>query len=169
VWFDAHGDLNTPESSPSHAFGGMVLRTLLGDGHEALVPEHALDPARVVLAGARSIDQAEADFIAERRIRHITADEVSPETLVAAVEATGASSLYLHLDLDVLDPADIAGLSVPEPFGVTATTLVETVRALVTRFKLAGAGITQFAPSTPTAAVDDAPTILRLIGALSTR
>lgn len=169
VWFDAHADLNTPESSPSHAFAGMVLRTLLGEGHDALVPQTPLATGRLVLAGARSIDAAEADFIAERGIRHIAAAEISPESLVAAVEATGASSVYLHIDLDVHDPADLAGLSVPQPFGVAASVLVETVRALVSRFALAGGGITQFAPSSPAAAVDDAPTILRLVGALSKR
>jgi arginase len=68
----------------------------------------------------------------------------------------------------VLDPADIVGLGYPEPFGVRATALVETIKALVTRFPLAGAGITEFAPASPDSAVEDMPTILRLIGALST-
>lgn len=169
VWFDAHGDLNTPESSPSHAFAGMVLRTLLGEGHESLVPAAPVDPGRVVLAGVRALDDAEADFIAERGIRHLAADEVSPESVVAAVEATGASSVYVHLDLDVHDPAELVGLSVPEPFGVPAAVLVESVRALVSRFALAGAAITQFAPASPADAVEDSPTILRLVGALTAR
>ncbi len=57
---------------------------------------------------------------------------------------------------------------VPRPaFGVRASTLVETIRALVARFPLAGAGITEFAPASPDDAVEDMPTILRLIGALT--
>ncbi|MCU1409555.1 MAG: Arginase [Rhodoglobus sp.] len=167
VWFDAHPDLNTPESSPSHAFTGMILRTLLGEGPASLVPAETVDPARVVLAGARSFDPGEDAFVAERGIRAITADQVSPESVIAAVEATGASTVYVHIDLDVLDPADITGLGAPEPFGVRATVLVETIRALLARFPLAGAGITEFAPASPEDAVEDLPTILRLIGALN--
>jgi arginase len=167
VWFDAHPDLNTPESSPSGAFTGMVLRTLLGDGPAGLVPATPLDAARVVLAGARSFDPEEDAVISARGIRTIAAAEISAESIVAAIEATGATGVYLHIDLDVLDPADIAGLGSPEPFGVRATVLVETIRAVLARFPLAGAGITEFAPASPEDAVDDLPTILRLIGALS--
>jgi arginase len=167
VWFDAHPDLNTPDSSPSHAFTGMVLRTLLGEGPAALVPAEPLASERVVLAGARSFDPGEEAYVAERGIRVVAAEEVGPESLIAAVEATGATTVYLHIDLDVLDPADLSGLGAPEPFGVRATVLVETIRALLARFPLAGAGITEFAPSSPESAVEDLPTILRLIGALS--
>lgn len=168
VWFDAHPDLNTPESSPSHAFTGMILRTLLGEGPAALVPAEPFPSDRVVLAGVRSVDPGEDAYVTERGIRMIAADAVSPDTLIAAVEATGASTVYVHIDLDVLDPADITGIGDPQPFGVRATALVETVRALLARFPLAGAGITEFAPASPDDAVEDMPTILRLIGALST-
>lgn len=167
VWFDAHPDLNTADSSPSGAFTGMVLRTLLGDGPPPLVPAVPLGPGRVVLAGTRSFDPAEEEYILGEGIPVISADAVSPESLVAAVEATGATSVYIHVDLDVLDPSDIDGLGYPEPFGVRATTLVETIRALRERFELAGAGITEFAPPSMAAAVDDMPTILRIIGALA--
>ena len=167
VWLDAHPDLNTPESSPSGAFNGMVLRTLLGDGPATLVPATPLDPSRVVLVGTRAFDPDEDDYIAANAVRTLTADELSAEGLIAAVEATGATSVYIHIDLDVLDPADIAGLGYPEPFGVRASVLVESIRALVARFPLAGAGITVFAPASMDAAVDDMPTILRIVGALA--
>ncbi len=167
VWFDAHPDLNTPESSPSGAFTGMVLRTLLGDGADALVPATPLDPSRVILAGARSFDDGESEYVATTGIRTLPAEELSSDGLVAAVEATGAESVYVHIDLDVLDPADLTGLGYPEPFGVRATALVEALRGLLARFPLAGAGITEFAPASLADAVDDMPTILRLIGALT--
>lgn len=167
VWFDAHPDLNTPESSSSGAFTGMVLRALLGEGAPQLVPAVPLAPERVVLVGARSFDPAEDAYIAERGIRGLSAAEAGPEAVVAAVEATGAASVYIHIDLDVLDPGDFAGLGAPEPFGIRATVLVETLRALLARFPLAGAGITEFAPPSVADAVEDMPTILRIIGALS--
>jgi len=167
VWFDAHPDLNTPESSPSHAFGGMILRTLLGEGAAALVPADPLSADRVFLAGARSSDPAENDYLTSNGMVTLGPEGLDPAALVAAVEASGATSVYLHIDLDVLDPSDVAGVGSPEPFGVPAATLLAAVRALLERFPLAGAGLTGFAPASPADAVDDMPTILRLIGALS--
>lgn len=167
VWFDAHPDLNTPESSPSHAFTGMVLRTLLGDGPAQLVPAVPLAPSRVVLVGARSFDPAEDEYIAATGMRSIGADSFSAEALVAAVEATGAASVYVHIDLDVLDPGEFAGIGYPEPFGLGAGDLVAALKALLARFPLAGAGITEFAPASAGDAVNDLPTILRIVGALA--
>lgn len=169
VWFDAHPDLNTPETSPSGAFGGMVLRTLLGEGPAELLPRTPLLPANVVLAGTRSFDSLEDDYIAANGVRVLSPRDVSAESLVAAVEATGAASVYIHVDLDVLDPADFEGLAAPQPFGVSATALVESIRALTTRFTLAGAGIAAFAPASAAAAPSDMPTVLRIIGALTAK
>ena len=69
----------------------------------------------------------------------------------------------------MLDPADIEGLAAPQPFGVRATSLVEAIRALTTRFSLAGAGIAAFAPASADAAASDMSTVLRIIAALTAR
>ncbi|MEO7147824.1 MAG: arginase family protein [Terrimesophilobacter sp.] len=167
VWLDAHPDLNTPDSSPSGAFHGMVLRTLLGDGHSSLLPERAVDPGRIVLAGIRALDDAEAGFVDQAKIRMIPPSGLTPDSLVEAIAATGASQVYLHIDLDVIDPAEFASLGFSEPFGVSVAALIETIRAVVKGFPLAGAGITEFAPSSAETAADDLPTILRIIGALT--
>lgn len=167
VWFDAHLDLNTPESSASGAFAGMVLRTLLGDAPPALLPRTALRPGQLVLAGIRACDDAEDAYIQANAVATIAVDDVAPAALITAIQATGATSVYIHVDLDVLDPADMTGIDDPQPFGVAATALAETIRAVVARFPLAGAGITQFAPSSSMAAVEDMPTILRIVGALT--
>ncbi|MEP6482381.1 MAG: arginase family protein [Rhodoglobus sp.] len=167
VWFDAHPDLNTPESSPSHAFNGMVLRTILGDGPAQLVPAVPLSPTRLVLVGARSFDPAEDEYIAGNGVRSVGVDGFSAEALVAAVEATGATSVYVHIDLDVLDPGEFAGLGDPAPFGLGAGALIDALKVLLARFALAGAAITEFAPASVEAAVEDLPTILRIVGALA--
>jgi arginase len=168
VWFDAHGDLNTPQDSPSHAFHGMVLRTLLGDGAEGLVPDAPLTPERVVLAGTRSLDDAEAAFIDDAGIRVVTPAALGePAALVEAIAQTGATHVYLHVDLDVLDPAQVDGVGYPEPFGLSVQQLVRAIDAVRAEFPLIGAGVTEFAPSSPDAASDDLPTILRIIGALT--
>lgn len=159
VWFDAHPDLNSPDSSPSGAYAGMVLRSIVEDG---LVPA-----GRVVLAGARSWDPGEDAFAAEAGIRALTVDELSdPATLVDAVTETAAQSVYLHIDLDVLDPGELAGLLDPEPFGLPASGLVAAIKSLRARFALAGATISAYAPAGDDDIADDAPTILRVIAAL---
>lgn len=170
VWFDAHGDLNDVSSSPSGAFHGMVLRALLGDGPDGLAAEGdaRLDPERVVLAGTRALDDGESAFVERAGIRIVKAGELTePEALVRAVEATGATAVYLHVDLDVLDPATIDGIGYPEPFGVQPDRLCEAIRALRRRFELAGAAVTEFAPESPEAAGRDLPVILRILAALT--
>lgn len=168
VWFDAHGDLNSPESSPSHAFHGMVLRTLLGDGPDALLPADPLPSTRVVLAGTRALDDDEAAYIDAAGIRVVSVAQLQqPESVVEAIAETGARSVYIHVDLDVLDPAEIDGVGYPEPFGLSVQQLVQAISAIRARFPLVGAGITEFAPSAPEAASDDLPSILRIISALT--
>lgn len=170
LWLDAHPDLNTPDSSPSGGFGGMTLRHIAGEGADglALHGESRVPPNRLVLGGVRAIDGEEHRFIEEHGIDVLTVEDLSdPTVVIGALEATGATRVFVHIDLDVLDPSALAGLSYPMPFGVDATTLVALVKAVVARFPLAGAAITGFAPSTPESAVDDLPTILRLVGALA--
>jgi arginase len=166
VWFDAHPDLNTLETSPSGAFSGMVLRTLLGDGVDALVPAVPLAADRLVLAGVRSVDDGEDEFLSGSPIARVPVGELEIG-LVPAVERTGAASVYLHIDLDVLDPAELASLSDPVPFGLSVAELVQAIRSLKARFRIAGASIAGFSPSSVEAASDDLPGILRIIGALT--
>jgi arginase len=167
VWFDAHADLNTPESSTSGAFHGMVLRTLLGDGLPALLPDRPLEPAQVVLAGVRTLDDAEVAYIDHAGIPLLPPDTVTPESLAAAIAATGATALYVHVDLDILDPAEFGSVHFPEPFGITASRLTGLITAARACLPLVGATITEFAPSSPDQASDDVPTVLRILGALT--
>jgi arginase len=128
LWLDAHGDLNTPETSPSGNDWGMPLRMLLDRG--------TIAAADVVLWGARNLDPPEVEFIAAAGIGN------DPDTLLddARIEA-----VYVALDCDVFDPDEIA-VFMPEPSGPS---LVE-VEHLLTRVrdsgKLVGVGFTGLAP-----------------------
>ena len=73
----------------------------------------------------------------------------------------------MHIDLDVLDPAVLTGLSNPLPFGLSVEALTGAITALRAEFPIAGATIAGFAPASPEAAIDDLPSILRIIGALT--
>ena len=170
VWFDAHPDLNTPATSPSGAFHGMVGRALLGDAADGLALDPPLAPARLLLAGVRACDPAEDDYIRSARLTLLEPEALADSTaLVDAVAASGADAVYVHIDLDVIDPDEIDGVAFPEPFGVTVPVLIEAIRALRDRFPLVGAAITEFAPASPSDAQSDLPTVLRVLSALTAR
>ncbi|GEP48318.1 arginase family protein [Microbacterium saccharophilum] len=166
VWFDAHGDLHSPDTSPSGAFAGMALRAVFGDGE--LSAGGAVTADRVILAGAREFEDAEAALVAATGLRVLgVADLADPEALADAVAATGADAVYIHVDLDVLDPAVMTGLTSAVPFGLAVADVTASIAALRARLPLAGASVCGFAPATPAAAVDDLGSILRIVGALA--
>ncbi|MET4781694.1 arginase family protein [Glaciihabitans sp. UYNi722] len=167
LWFDAHPDMNTPESSPSGAFTGMVLRTLIGEGTPTLVPAKPLEPSRTILVGIRNTDDGENEYLESSAVRALDAQDVSAKSIGEVLASSGATSVYVHIDLDVLDPSEFDGVGDPMPFGLPLATLLEAIAAAKAALPLAGAGITGFAPASPAAAGDDLGSILRIIGALS--
>ena len=169
VWIDAHPDLNTPGSSPSGAFAGMVLRAVLGEGDPGLViGAGAVAPGRVVIGGARSFDDAELDAVASMGIVALTVDALrDPEALADAVAATGADAVYVHIDVDALDPAEVVGNAHPEPFGVTVSELTAAVSQLRSRVPLVGSSLAGYSPASAATATDDLGAILRVVGALA--
>jgi arginase len=134
-WFDAHADLNTAASSPSGAFHGMVLRSLLGHGDTDFAAGPALE--RAVLVGTRVFDPGEREAVDTGLVGHV------PGEPAAVREAfSGAEGVYLHVDLDVLDPAEFSEVTYPEPGGLTIDQLVAAIRALA-EFDVIGAGVTE--------------------------
>ncbi|WP_418907046.1 arginase family protein [Glutamicibacter endophyticus] len=161
VWLDAHADLNNSMTSPSGAFHGMVLRTLMGDGPSELRTSEVLAPNQVILAGARALDVGEQAFVETHQIPRLrVADMADPRGLVDAVRGTGADSVYLHLDFDVLDPTVFTAVGSPEPSGLGLDELLAAVQALLAEFRLAGVGLTEYEPSSGDLCHDD---ILRRI------
>ena len=131
VWFDAHGDLNTPESSPSGNLWGMPLRMLV-DGDVVAADD-------VALVGARNLDPPEEEFIAAHGL-HVGEQGVS-----RALE--GADAVYVAFDTDVLDPDDEVVSFMPEPGGLTVIEAAATLKSIAAERRLAGAGITGLAPA----------------------
>jgi arginase len=125
VWFDAHGDLNTPESSPSGNLWGMPLRMLIDSG--------AVRVEDVALVGARNLDPPESDYISARGI-HLGEDGI-------ARALAGAGCAYVAFDVDVLEPSE-ASVFMPEPGGLTLDEAERLLRAIDARTNVLGAGIT---------------------------
>ena len=126
VWVDAHGDLNTPETSPSGNVHGMPLAAavgLAGFTHPQLrLP--AVDPARVALVGIRSLDRREREHVRQLGIRAITMSEIDRIGIERAMEealarASGPGFVHLSFDLDVLDPQVAPGVGTPARGGLT--------------------------------------------------
>ena len=127
VWLDAHGDLNTPETSPSGNAWGMPLRMAIDSG--------AVEPANVALVGARSLDPPEEEYLARSGIRR---DQVD-----AAVE--DADAIYVALDGDVLRPGEMNAF-MPEPGGPDLAEVEALVARLAARMTVAGVGVTGLRP-----------------------
>lgn len=149
VWLDAHADLNTPESSPSGHFHGMVLRTLLGAGPAALVDAlpRRLAPTQIVLAGARDLDRDEVTFVSNAAISLLTpADVVVPDRVAGRIRAAGLTRAYIHVDLDVLDPVEFPDSLVSTPGGLSTDNVVAIVRDLAAQFDVVGFSVVEFRP-----------------------
>jgi arginase len=119
-----------------------------------------------VTVGARVVDDEEEEPLA--CLTQLSVDDLDDVNALAdAVIATGASRVWVHIDVDVLDPAEIAGVSSAAPFGAGAAALGAAIRALRARVPLAGATIAGFAPRSADDAVQDLGAILRLVGAVA--
>lgn len=159
IWLDAHGDLNTPQSSPSGRFHGMVLRTLLGAGPPGLVDllPRRLAPTQIVLAGTRDLDRDEATFVSDAAISMLTpADLLVPDRLVGRIRAVGFRKVYIHLDLDVIDPAEFPDALIPAPGGVSLENVAATIQGVASSFDVVGFSVVEFRPRSA-----DAPARLR--------
>jgi arginase family enzyme len=129
VWVDAHGDLNTPETSPSGNQWGMPLRMVLDSG--------AVRLEDTVLVGARNLDPPEQDFIRDSGLA-TGIDRV--ETVIADADA-----VYVAFDADVLDAGELSSF-MPEPNGMTLAEAEGLLRTIAKRTAVAGAGLTGLVP-----------------------
>ncbi|PTX58930.1 arginase [Melghirimyces profundicolus] len=129
IWFDAHGDLNTAETSPSGNIHGMPLAVGLGLGHPDLVNiggfAPKIQPENVVIIGARQLDEGERVLIRERGIKVFTMHDIDRMGMGAVMEESlkivseGTDGVHLSLDLDGLDPHDAPGVGTPVAGGIT--------------------------------------------------
>jgi len=126
IWLDAHGDLNTPESSPSGNEWGMPLRMILG--HQAVAPED------VALWGARNLDPPEVEFIAAAGIHD------DPGAVLGRVD-----KVYVAIDVDVLEPGELS-VFMPEPGGPTLAEVEKLLIGIREHVTVVGAGLTGLAP-----------------------
>jgi arginase len=137
VWFDAHGDVQTLETTTSGYLGGLPLRLLMGYRPELIGTRLGLRPVpedRVLLAGARDLDPPEAAYLAGAQVHR---------TEVTGLTTAGlpGGPLYVHLDLDVINPGELPALRYPAPGGVTSAQLMAALRTLLATGRVAAVGV----------------------------
>jgi arginase len=138
VWFDAHADFNTPDTSRSGFLDGTSLAAVTGHCWHQLAESvpgfHPVPESRVVLLGARDLDRLEAE--------RLEASEIRRSGVVDAPD------FYLHIDLDVLDPERVGAVNpFPAPDGFGQEELVETIRQLGTASRIRAVTISAYDPS----------------------
>jgi arginase len=129
IWFDAHGDMNTPETSPSGNIHGMPFAAILGHGVEALTGiggfSPKVSPEDCVLIGARSVDTTEAVAIRASGIRVVTMRELDERGMSAVMDeamwlaSRRTAGFHVTMDMDFVDPAFAPGVGTPVPGGPT--------------------------------------------------
>ena len=153
VWFDAHGDFNTPDTSFSGILAGMPVAIIAGyagpnwRGAAGLVTP--VRTARIMLAGVRELDQKEKELLDTTSIRIVSADEVRDGGVFSAAVGEFARSsdlLLVHIDLDVLDPHLVPSSSTPSADGLSVTETVAAMSAVFQTGKVAAVSVSSLNP-----------------------
>jgi arginase len=127
VWFDAHGDVHTLATSTSGYLGGMALRMALGGDHEKLAGPLGISPVpeeRVILVDARDLDPAEVAYLSTSRIQRSAVEDIRADRLPDG-------PVILHVDVDVIDSAQLPGLRFPVPGGPSRSSVIAAVQRLL--------------------------------------
>ena len=156
AWFDAHGDVNTPVTSTTQFIDGMALAIALGRCHDAMRLAAGLEPPhlveRTMLAGVRDLDPGEREWLASSGMAAIGADTLLASggaSMDAALDRLRgeAASAYVHLDLDVLDPALAPATGYRVAGGLDERLLADLIARIRRRFRLAAVAITNLDPA----------------------
>ena len=127
IWMDAHGDFNTPETSPSGNIHGMPLAALIGEGHPSLVnvgrPGAKINPDNVVMIGQRDLDTKEKERLKRTgmtifTMRDIDEQGISSVANKALMKLIHLKQIHLTVDMDALDPVEAPGVGTPVPGGI---------------------------------------------------
>lgn len=157
IWFDAHGDFNTPETTTSGFFDGMGLATLAGlcwKNLAASVDRFAPVPGEnIIHVGSRDVSDVELANMRRVGVQVCTASEIRSNDLSASLQkqipklAERVANVYVHVDLDVLDPADVHANGFSPHGGLSVVMVGEMLRSLKASFQIAALSIASYDPS----------------------
>lgn len=153
AWFDAHGDFNTPATTLSGYLGGMPLACICGYGLEELRAavglERPVDENQVIMLGVRDLDPAEKELLDSTPISYLNPAQVAAgRTQVAAgYHFQEVDGVYLHFDLDALDPAAAPGVDYPAPGGLPIEAAISAAKMVREASPLVGMTLSAFNPA----------------------
>jgi arginase len=148
VWFDAHGDINTPSSSPSKELHGMPLRILLGEGDESFLDLlfSKIETKNIVYIGLRDLDPPEKEYLERNNITVIDVNTLrdNDSYLQQVFSQIPMNNVYIHIDLDVLDAEEFSDVVYPTPDGMTMQELVSSVKTIKQTKNVVGGSVVEF-------------------------
>ncbi len=141
IWLDAHADLNTPDSSPSKTFHGMPVRLLLGEGDEKLkkLMFSEINKKQILYVGLRNTDKEEEDYIVANNI--FRTSKINYVQIKKRLAQQNFKKIYIHLDLDIIDPSLFQYVKVPSKNGVEINKIEALINQLQNDFKVVGYSI----------------------------
>ncbi|HYY55398.1 MAG TPA: arginase family protein [Candidatus Dormibacteraeota bacterium] len=147
VYIDAHGDFNTLATTPSHFVGGMCLAHVCGRhiGPLLWAGVRAFPERQVCLVGARELDPGERGNLERSNVHRFAFDDRVNET-PAALAALRRKRVFVHLDLDVVDPAEMFAVNFPVPRGVSFEALGELMRGIAGVATIVGLEVCAYDP-----------------------
>jgi arginase len=135
LWYDAHGDFNTPETTISGFLGGMPLAAIVGRGNEQLIEGVGLSPYAehsVILTDARDLDPAERELLQNSKVNHLT--DVNQLLNVSLP----LQPLYIHFDTDVVNTDEMPAMTYPAVGGPSMDEVIQTLYSVKQRSEIAG-------------------------------
>jgi arginase len=135
IWYDAHGDFNTPETTPSGFLGGMPLAMLAGRGDLCYMRRVGLEPLDerdIIITDARDLDPGEAVALRESPVKHL------PDVTALLTAALPDKPLYVHLDTDVVNTAEMPGMAYPAAGGPSLAEVASTLERVGRDGQIAG-------------------------------
>lgn len=160
IWFDAHGDCETPATTTSGFLDGMGITMLLNKSWQAFLSSHKLHSTltgkNIVLIGARDLSQYEEEFIVANGIIWITVDEIKRsvtdkiKTIVAELIRNGIRHMHLHMDVDVIDPLVAPSNTYAVKNGLSKGEVFDLINSCTNELRLVSATIASYDPSCDT-------------------
>lgn len=155
IYFDAHGDYNTPEISISGFFDGMPLAIATGQCYPDLLTQIGVLPipeSHTMHVGARDLDPKERELLENSEVQVVTTDELKEDTQMRTLHSaltklhSQVQEVYLHIDIDVIDPQEAPGVNYRTPNGLSLDEMENAIKMIAANFRIKAAALTAYNP-----------------------
>ncbi|MFX1546049.1 MAG: arginase family protein [Promethearchaeota archaeon] len=156
IWFDAHGDFNTPETTPSGFFDGMGLAIATGQCYQDIFSMienmRPIQESQTLHIGVRDLDPKERELLESTEVLVLDADTLKKTGIQKNLQhwltqlSSQTQEVYLHIDIDVIDPSEAPGVDFPTPEGLSLDEMEEAIKLIKENFQIKAAALTAYNP-----------------------